>query len=170
MSPGLAKRISKSQTSNEESTIGLPDANPKRLSSAKSSLATSTCSSSSSTNATITPVSSASSSSNANSLHSSATMSAAANNANIKIQNALERNMQKLNLNTGKHKKTKGDSLSKEDIELFTSPALTHNQHNVGYFTSDSLSSTPEHHATHNSSNSTIYPPTLLDSRSSSQS
>ena len=82
------------------------------------------------------------------------------NNAQIKIQNALEKNMQKLNL-AGQINKTKPNSnLTKEDIELFSSSSAASGSNGVGYFTSDSLSSTPEHqlynnynaHTTHLSS------------------
>jgi hypothetical protein len=69
---------------------------------------------------------------------------------NEKIEYALEKNMQKLNLAVAGHSKranaggesTQRMNLSKEDIELFTN---SNNNGGAGYLTSDSLSSTPEH-------------------------
>lgn len=77
------------------------------------------------------------------------------NNAQIKIQNALERNMQKLKLHSNKlnNNKQQTTNLSREDLELFSTPTTSSKLNantlssvgNNDYFTSDSLSSTPEH-------------------------
>ncbi len=61
--------------------------------------------------------------------------------ASLKIQNALERNMQRLNLNSKSQQSiTPTKNLTEEDMELFTGK-----QKSNGYFSGDSLSSTPEH-------------------------
>lgn len=72
----------------------------------------------------------------------STTATSPSNAANLKIQNALERNMKKLNL-VGPNQAVKNSAnLTKEDIELFTNS----NNNNNGNFAADSLQSTPEHH------------------------
>lgn len=143
MSPGLAKRVTTSPTSNLAN-----DQTPTTCSSSSNS---------STNNKKVTIVNPKQQSNNVTNNN---------NNAQAKIQNALERNMQKLKLQSNKVPKT--SNLTREDIELFTSPIidaskLEENMNNNltvplnnasgGYFTSDSLSSTPEHEQIHQLNN-----------------
>ncbi|CAF0766753.1 unnamed protein product [Brachionus calyciflorus] len=57
----------------------------------------------------------------------SSTTSSSSSSANLKIQHALEKNMQKLNL-VPKNKFVKNSNLTKEDIELFTANNINDNE------------------------------------------
>lgn len=150
MSPGLAKRV---HLVDEESLDSFHAYNTSDRKLSKS-LVTSTCSStSSSTNATITPASSSTtSSSTTNSIHTASQMNQT--NAHTKIQNALERNMKKLNISAGqsgqmsaKQKNGTRVNLTQEEMELFANNGVTlkvPGQQQSG-FSADSLGSTPEH-------------------------
>jgi hypothetical protein len=173
MSPGLAKRVSPSSSQT--------DLSPNHQISNTNSPTTLMTNSATSSNST------SSSSTNNNNNHSqnknsSATMSPnnfhneISSNANIKIQNLLEKNMQRLNLMPSSHQNNRKlqitNNLSKEDIELFThsvqneehqqnqqqqlneflmnqnNPYFYHHAYNFNY-ASDSLQSTPEHQHIH---------------------
>ena len=138
MSPGLAKRLALSPTNNDLHS-------PGSVNSAHEHTPISTAS-------TLTKSPTMTNSATSSSSASSNTLNSNHNAANIKIQNALEKNMQKLNSLPGK--KSTGNinmaNLSKEDIELFTQSInqqqLQQQYYQHAYnFTCDSLQTTPEH-------------------------
>jgi hypothetical protein len=168
MSPGLAKRVSPSQSTSEIHS-STPSPNSTKSSSTTNTIETVVLNSSKAAKSP-TMTNSVTSSSSSSSM-TNQQQGANSANANLKIQNALEKNMQKLNSLPGRKTGTSINmtNLSKEDIELFTQSATHQQQMSQQYyqhaynFACDSLQSTPEHQMYHANQMAANFNPQQID-------